>query len=51
MELKLDEGEVEEIILAWAEKEMPGRFNTVYFSGYGKDVTFTFVKPKEVKIE
>ncbi len=46
MELKLEQGEVREILLAWAEKEMPGRFNTVVFSSYGKDVTFEFLKPK-----
>ena len=51
MELKLEQEEVRGIILAWAEKEMPGRFNTVCFSSYGKDVTVTFVEPKEVKKE
>lgn len=51
MELKLEQEEIIKILLAWGEKEMPGRFNAVIFSSYGKDVTFTFVAPKEVKKE
>ena len=48
MELKLEEKEVREIMLAWVEKEMPGSFNTATFSSYGKDVTFTFEDKKEI---
>ena len=36
MELKLKQEEVKEIVLAWAEKEMPGRFNTALYSSFGK---------------
>ena len=47
MELKLNEKEVEKIILLWAEKEMPGKFNTVVMSGYGShNAELLFVKPK-----
>ena len=48
MELKLDQGEVRKVLLSWAEKEMPGRFNLVVFSSYGKDVTFIFEDKKEI---
>ena len=51
MELKLEQEEVREIILAWAEKEMPGRFNTVTFSNYDKEITLIFLEAKEVKKE
>ena len=46
MELKLEQEEVREILLAWAEKEMSGRFNMVTFSSFGNEVTFEFLKPK-----
>lgn len=45
MELKLERDEVRKILLEWAEKEMTGRFNTVTFSSFGNEVTFTFVEP------
>ncbi len=46
MELKLEQEEVRKILLAWGENQMPGRFNTVVFSSYGKEVTLTFENKK-----
>mgnify|MGYP001619548936 CR=1 FL=1 len=49
MELKLDQADAREILLTWVEKEMPGKFNAVVFSSYGKDVEFIFEDKKEVE--
>lgn len=51
MELKMEQEEVKKILLEWAEKEMPRRFNTIVFSSYGKDVTFIFKEPMKDKKE
>ena len=47
MELKLEQEDVREIILAWAEREMPGKFNRLTFGSFGKDVTLESLKPKK----
>lgn len=54
MQLNLNKNEVEKIILDYAEKIMPGKFNNLIFKSYGNDVELTYVepeKPKEVEIE
>ena len=47
MEIKLDQADIREILLAWVEREMPGKFNAVVFSSYGKDVMFIKEDKKE----
>lgn len=47
MELHLVADEVEQIILSWAAKEMPGKFNTLIFKSYGNDVSLLYVEPKK----
>lgn len=48
MELKLTKKEVLKILLEWAEKEMPGKFNTITLASYNNEAELTFVIPKEV---
>lgn len=51
MKLEINRKELEGIVLAWAEKEMPGKFNTVSFKSYGNEVELTFSQPKDDKNE
>lgn len=45
MELKLDQPEVEKIILEWAETKFPRMFNTINFKSYGNEVELLFIVP------
>lgn len=47
MELKLNQPDIEKIILEWAEIKFPRMFNTINFSLYGNEVELSFIVPEE----
>ena len=54
MKLKLNEEEVEQILLEWAQTHFePDRFNTVAFEGYSYDrqAILTWEEPEKVEVK
>lgn len=47
MELKLEQEELLQVLLDWAQASFPGKFNKVHFGGYTYNQTAVFTKEVE----